>query len=140
MDLYTLSLAMTIAGNVGYHLLNKTVAPAAHPFASLVATYTVGLVIALGVLAYDAPRGIAVSLRELNWASYALGAVVISLEVGFLLAYRTGWQVSVAALYSNVAVGLLLIPIGTLLYRETLTISQGAGIVLAIVSLILMSR
>ncbi|HEV8317528.1 MAG TPA: hypothetical protein VGQ10_08970 [Vicinamibacterales bacterium] len=140
MDLYTLSLAMTIAGNVGYHLLNKTVAPAAHPFASLVATYTVGLVIALGVLAYDAPRGIAVSLRELNWASYALGAVVISLEVGFLLVYRAGWRVSVAALYSNVAVGLLLIPIGTLLYRETLTISQGAGIVLAIVSLILMSR
>jgi len=140
MDLYTLSLAMTIAGNVGYHLLNKTVAPAAHPFASLVATYTVGLVIALGVLAYDTPRGIAVSLRELNWASYALGAVVISLEVGFLLVYRAGWRVSVAALYSNVAVGLLLIPIGTLLYRETLTISQGAGIVLAIVSLILMSR
>jgi hypothetical protein len=140
MDLYTLSLAMTIAGNVGYHLLNKTVAPAAHPFASLVATYTVGLVIALGVLAYDAPRGIAVSLRELNWASYALGAVVISLEVGFLLVYRAGWRISVAALYSNVAVGLLLIPIGTLLYRETLTISQGAGIVLAIVSLILMSR
>jgi hypothetical protein len=140
MDLYTISLAMTIAGNVGYHLLNKTVAPAAHPFASLVATYTVGLVIALAVLAYDAPRGMAVSLRELNWASYGLGVVVISLEVGFLLAYRAGWQVSVAALYSNVAVGLLLLPVGTLLYRETLTISQGAGIVLAIVSLILMSR
>jgi hypothetical protein len=140
MNLYTLSLAMTVAGNVGYHLLNKTVAPAAHPFASLVATYTVGLVIALGVLAYDAPRGVVVSLRDLNWASYALGAVVISLEVGFLLAYRAGWQVSAAALYSNVAVGLLLIPIGLLLYRETLTLSQGAGIVLAVVSLVLMSR
>src|SRR5438094_793809 len=57
MNVYTLSLAMTVAGNVGYHLLNKIVAPAAHPFASLVATYTVGLVIALAVLAFDAPRG-----------------------------------------------------------------------------------
>jgi drug/metabolite transporter (DMT)-like permease len=140
MNLYTLSLAMTVAGNVGYHLLNKTVAPAAHPFASLVATYTVGLVIALAVLAYDAPRGMFLSLRELNWASYGLGVVVISLEVGFLLAYRAGWQLSVAALYSNVAVGLLLIPIGLLLYRETLTISQGAGIVLAVIGLVLMSR
>src|SRR2546427_109265 len=99
-----------------------------------------GLAIALAVLAFDAPRGIVLSLRELNWASYGLGVVVISLEVGFLLAYRAGWQVSVAALYSNVAVGLLLIPIGSLLYRETLTISQGAGIVLAVISLILMSR
>jgi hypothetical protein len=65
---------------------------------------------------------------------------VVSLELGFLLVYRAGWQVSVAALYSNVAVGVLLIPIGMLLYRETLTMSQGAGIVFAVVGLVLMSR
>lgn len=140
MDLYTLSLAMTVAGNVGYHLLNKSVAPGAHPFASLVATYAVALVVALAVLTFDARRGILADLRELNWASYMLGAVVVSLELGFLLVYRAGWQVSIAALYSNVAVGLLLIPIGVLLYQETLTFNQGAGIVLAVAGLVLMSR
>ena len=140
MNQYWVSVAMTIAGNVGYHLLNKSVAPTAHPFASLVATYGVGLLVALAVLAIDAPRGILAGMRDLNWASYLLGAVVVSLELGFLLAYRAGWQVSVAGLYANVAVGIVLIPIGTVLYRETLTYSQGAGIALAVVSLILMSR
>ena len=140
MNPYRLSLAMTVAGNVGYHLLNKSVAPNAHPFASLVATYAVGLLVALAVLAFDTPRGIVPAMRQLNWASYVLGAVVVSLELGFLLAYRAGWHVSVAALYANVAVGILLIPIGTVLYRETLTYSQGAGIALAVVSLVLMSR
>ena len=140
MDLYTLSLAMTVAGNVGYHLLNKSVAPAAHPFASLVATYGVGFAVALAVLTFDGRRGIVAELRELNWASYTLGGVVVSLELGFLLAYRAGWQVSIAALYSNVAVGVLLIPIGWLLYRETLSVNQGAGIVLAVAGLVLLSR
>jgi drug/metabolite transporter (DMT)-like permease len=140
MDLYTLSLAMTVAGNAGYHLLNKSVAPAAHPFASLVATYGVGFVVALAALTFDRRRGIVAEWRELNWASYLLGVVVVSLELGFLLAYRAGWQVSIAAVYSNVAVGVLLIPIGVLLYRETLTVNQGAGIVLAVAGLVLMSR
>jgi hypothetical protein len=75
-----------------------------------------------------------------NWASFALGLIVVSLELGFLLAYRAGWKVSAAAVYSNVAVGLLLLPIGVWLYRESLTISNGFGIVLAVVGLVLMSR
>lgn len=140
MNLYVFSLALTVAGNVGYHLLNKSVAPAAHPFASLVATYGVALLVSLLVLRMDAPAGVAAGVREVNWASYALGAVVVLLELGFLLAYRAGWKISVAALYSNVAVGLLLLPIGVLWYREALTASNAAGLVLALVALVLMSR
>jgi len=140
MNLYVGSIALTIAGNIAYHLLNKSVAPSAHPVASLVATYGIGFVTSMVVLAASAPDGIARGMRELNWASYALGIVVVSLELGFLLAYRAGWKVSVAAVYSNVAVGLLLLPIGALVYRETLTASNAAGIVLAVVALVLMSR
>ena len=140
MNMYIGSIALTIAGNIAYHLLNKSVAPAAHPFASLVATYGVAFVASLAVLAISAPQGIGSGLRGVNWASFALGLIVVSLELGFLLAYRAGWKVSVAAVYSNVAVGLLLLPLGVWLYRESLTISNGFGIVLAVVGLVLMSR
>jgi len=140
MNLYAGSIALTIAGNIAYHLLNKSVAPGAHPFASLVATYGVGLVASAVVLAITAPEGVSAGLRSVNWASFALGLVVVSLELGFLLAYRAGWKVSVAAVYSNVAVGLLLLPIGVWLYRESLTLSNVLGIVLAVVALMLMSR
>lgn len=140
MNLYVGSIALTIAGNIAYHLLNKTVAPHAHPFASLVATYGTGLLFSVVVLAVTAPRGVANGLKELNWASYALGGVVVLLEVGFLLAYRAGWRISVAAVYSNVAVGLLLLPIGYLFYREALSATNVVGIALAVVALMLMSR
>jgi hypothetical protein len=140
MNLYVGSIALTITGNIAYHMLNKAVAPAAHPFASLVATYGVGFAASLAVLAAIGPAGVRGGLRDLNWASYALGLVVALLEVGFLLAYRAGWKISVAAVYSNVAVGLLLLPIGYLLYRETMTPTNLAGVVLAVVALVLMSR
>jgi hypothetical protein len=140
MNLYVGSIALTIAGNIAYHLLNKAVAPNAHPFASLVATYGTGLLFSLAVLALSGSQGVAGGLRELNWASYALGLVVVLLEVGFLLAYRAGWRISVAAVYSNVAVGLLLLPIGYLFYRETITLINLVGIVLAVLALVLMIR
>jgi drug/metabolite transporter (DMT)-like permease len=140
MNLYVGSVALTIAGNIAYHVLNKSVAPNAHPFASLVATYGIGLLFSLGVLVLTAPQGVVNGLKALNWASYALGIVVVLLEVGFLLAYRAGWKISVAAVYSNVAVGLLLLPIGYLLYRETMTATNVVGIALAVVALVLMSR
>jgi uncharacterized membrane protein len=140
MNLYVGSLALTIAGNVAYHLLNKSVAPNAHPFASLVATYGVGFIFSLAVLAASGSRGVTGGLRELNWASYALGLIVVLLEAGFLLAYRAGWKISVAAVYSNVAVGLLLLPLGYLFYREALTPTNVTGIALAVVALVLMSR
>ena len=140
MNPYVGSIALTIGGNIAYHLLNKSIAPNAHPFASLVATYGVGLAVSLLVLLVDVKGQVSAGLRELNWASYALGVMVVLLELGFLLAYRAGWKVSVAAVYSNVAVGLLLLPIGFLAYRETLTAANAAGIVLAVVSLVLMTR
>jgi hypothetical protein len=139
MNLYVGSIALTIAGNIAYHLLNKSVAPDAHPFASLVATYGTGLLFSLAVLAVSS-QGVAGGLRDLNWASYALGLVVVLLELGFLLAYRAGWKISVAAVYSNVAVGLLLLPIGYLFYREAITPTNLLGIVLAVVALVLMIR
>ena len=140
MNLYVGSIGLTIAGNIAYHLLNKSVAPNAHPFASLVATYGVGLAVSLAVLAIEMKGGVVEGLRHLNWASYALGVVVVLLELGFLLAYRAGWKISAAALYSNVAVGLLLLPIGLLAFRESLTAANAAGVVLAVVSLVLMTR
>jgi hypothetical protein len=71
------------------------------------------------------------SLREniayLGWPSVLLGISICFLELGFLLAYRAGWNLSTAALACNVAVGLSLIPLGLFYFKEHLTIANGAG-------------
>ncbi|AST56348.1 membrane protein [Thermoanaerobacterium thermosaccharolyticum] len=38
--------------------------------------------------------------------------------MGFLLAYRVGWDISLGAIVSDVSVTLLLIPIGVIFFKK----------------------
>ena len=59
----------------------------------------------------------------------------MGLELGFLLVYRSGWKVSIAALFSNALVTVLLIPVGMLIFKEQLDLKKALGIALASVGL-----
>jgi multidrug transporter EmrE-like cation transporter len=68
-----------------------------------------------------------------------LGIAIIGLELGFLLAYRAGWNISLAGLVSNVIVGLVLLPVGLLLFQEKLTPLNLAGVVVCIAGLVMIN-
>ncbi|KPV49395.1 hypothetical protein SE17_32865, partial [Kouleothrix aurantiaca] len=79
------------------------------------------------------------ALGQINWAIAALALAVVGIELGFLLAYRAGWGISVAALVTNVAVTILLVPFGLALFAETLAWTQVAGIAICLLGLLLMN-
>jgi drug/metabolite transporter (DMT)-like permease len=79
-------------------------------------------------------------VRKVGWPSVALGAVIVGLELGFLLAYRAGWNLSLASLVSNTTVALLLIPVGLLLFKEELKPVHIVGVLLALVGLVLVGQ
>lgn len=140
MTLYVTSIALTILANIGYHLLQRTIRPDLSPVVSLIATYATALLaclIALPFVRGSAP--LSEEFGKLGWQSAVLGLAVIALELGFLLAYRAGWNVSVAALYSNAAVALLLLPVGLLVFGETMDTRKVAGLVCAFVGLLLLT-
>lgn len=140
MSLYVVAIAMTVLANVGYHLCQRWIRPDVSPVATLLATYATALILTVAawpLIARDVQLG--VELRKLTWPSFALGAAIVLLEVGFLLAYRAGWHLSVAALYSNAAVALLLLPIGVLALGEHLDLRRGLGLTFAMVGLWLLS-
>lgn len=141
MNLFHISMAMTIVGTIGYHVCNKSVPSAVHPAASLVATYAVALVLSAGLLLADAGSATFVEqARRVSWASYVLGVAVTAIELGFVLAYRAGWVLSSAQLSSTVGGSLLLVPIGLLVFHERLSLSNFAGIVISLVGIFLMAR
>ena len=77
---------------------------------------------------------------HLNWASYALGFVVIGLEVGFLFAYRAGWQVNTAATVQGAAVAIALIIVGYLVFKEPINASKLIGVALCLGGLYFINR
>jgi len=61
----------------------------------------------------------------------------VGIEVGYLLLYRAGWEISLAPLMVNVTGALILIAIGVGLYHESITIKQGIGIIFCFIGFFL---
>jgi len=139
MQLAWLSLA--VVATVAYHVILKLTPAGANPFLSLMLTYGAVTVLFAGVLVL-APGEFAwrEELRQLNWTAIALALAIIGLDLGFILLYRTGFEVSLGALVTQTAAAMLLVGIGVLVFREKLDLSHGIGIVLCLAGLWLVNR
>lgn len=137
-----LPIAIAVLSFTLYNVFQKSIAPNANPYLSLVVTYIIGGV--TSVIAYYITKAGSISLfqefRQVNWAAYLLGFAVFGIEVGFLFAYRNGWNISIASLLANVLVALILIPVGLLFFREHIIPINYIGIILCIGGLILVAR
>ena len=133
-----LSVALTVGANVLYHVSQKSIPRNAHPLLSVAVTYAAALIVTLLLWPF-APGGAPKlsGLSQLNWATLGVAVSAVAIEIGFLLVYRAGLNVSVGALIVSVVVALLLLPTGLLLYKEHLSAANVAGIVLCLAGLVL---
>jgi multidrug transporter EmrE-like cation transporter len=60
--------------------------------------------------------------------------------MGFLLAYRAGWNISLAQFYATTILTLLLIPIGLCFFQEKITMINVFGIILCLGGVILLNH
>src|SRR6266542_4117555 len=139
--LFYLPIALTALATTLYHIAQKSIVPDVHPMVSLVITYATSLAACLVVVPF-APGGAPFlrSLRELNWATYVVGLSIVGVELAFLLAYRTGWRISLASVVANVATALLLVIIGVVWYGEHLAGRQVVGLLMCLGGLLLAAR
>jgi drug/metabolite transporter (DMT)-like permease len=87
--------AVAIFGAVGYQYFVKRVPVSLTPIVSVIAMYVA--VLALGVILlplFPADGGLLHHFRQLSWIQLALAVSVIMVELGFLMMYRYGWNLS----------------------------------------------
>lgn len=141
MVYYYLPIALTIVANVFYHIFQKSIPDNINPILSLIVTYLTAAVVSLVFLFFELrDTSLMAEIKKVNWASFALGIAIIGLELGFLLAYRAGWNISVGALVSNIVVSLVLVPIGIALFNETITLKTVLGVILCVGGLVLINN
>jgi len=138
---FYLPIGVIVFCNVFYHICTKAVPAQINPFFTLVVTYIVGAAFALILFFATSPsKDLLLQAKALNWAPFILGLTIVGLEVGFIFLYRVGWNISIGSLVCNIALSIILIFVGILLYKEVLTVSQIIGIVLCIGGLVFINK
>ena len=133
--------ALTVGGMLFYHLSQKSIPKEMNPFFVTIIAYVVGIVMcAICALTYPSKRSFVDSVRDSNWAVFVLGAAAACIELGFLLVYRAGWRISVAAVATNVAVTVMLVPIGIIIFKDHLSLRNILGLIFCILGLVLVVR
>ena len=133
---YVWPILLVISSNVVYQICTKSVPGDLDPLASLTVTYLVGA--AASALMYFMLNRHGSLIREyshLNWAPFVLGIVIVGLEVGWIYAYKAGWQVSTASIVQSAFLASILIFLGYILYTEEITWNKITGIVICLIGL-----
>jgi uncharacterized membrane protein len=124
-----------------YHLSQKAVPADANPFFVVIIAYVVGIALCVAfAIFWPGKKGLGETFRASNWAVFTLGAAAALIELGFLLAYRTGWRISIAAVATNAAAAVVLIPVGLIFFKDQLSLRNVIGLIFCIVGLALVVR
>jgi drug/metabolite transporter (DMT)-like permease len=140
MFLFYFSITLAILSSALYHFSQKEISPSANPAVSLLVSYGLSFLLCLGLLYFLPPdHGFMAALRQLNWASYLLAFSLVGLEVGFLLVYRAGWNLGLAAVLVNVVASLLLVPVAIFVFKDKLSPVNILGILVCLAGLVMLN-
>ena len=134
-------IMVVVAANTLYHICAKQTPEGLNAFASLGMTYFVAMVASLVMFfATATDKNIGHELAKVNWTSLIFGISIVALEFGYLNVYRVGWKVSTVSLVANIALAVILLVVGLLVYKETITLRQVIGMAVCVVGLILIGK
>ena len=78
-------------------------------------------------------------MKKLNWASVGLAVAIVGIEFGFLLTYRSGWNLGIAAVLVNVVASLILVPVAIFLFKDEISWIKILGILVCLAGLVMLN-
>ena len=140
MFLFYFSITLAICSSALYHFSAKSTPSNINFPISLVVTYAVALGITiLTVFIFPAKNGVAAELKQLNWASILLAIAIVGIEFGFLLTYRSGWNLGIAAVLVNVVASLILVPVAIFVFKDKISWINILGIFVCLAGLVMLN-
>lgn len=140
MFLFYFSITLAICSSALYHFSAKSVPSNINFAISLVVTYAVALVVTIiTTLLFPAENGLAFELKQLNWSSFLLAIAIVGIEFGFLLTYRAGWNLGIAAVLVNVVASLILVPVAIYVFKDKISWINIAGIFVCLAGLMMLN-
>lgn len=138
---YLWPILLVISANCLYNICTKSTPAEVNSFASLCITYVVAAVITAIMYFVTSPqKNVFQEISKSNWSSIALGISIVALEIGSINMYRVGWKISVGSLVANIGLACVLLFVGLLIYKETISLRQLLGMGICVMGLILINK
>ena len=140
MSLFYFSITLAICSSALYHFVAKSTPSDVNFTVSLLVTYAVAFVVTLFTFFFfPTKNGITAELKQLNWASIGLAIAIVGIEFGFLLTYRAGWNLGIAAVLVNVMASLILVPAAIFVFKDEISWINILGILVCLAGLIMLN-
>ena len=138
---YIWPLLVVVGANTIYNISAKSTPTDVNSFASLAISYAIGMVLSLVMFFITSEnKNLIDELSKTNWTALALGVAIVALEFGYVCLYRAGWNISVGTLVANISLACVLLVVGILLYKETVSMKQIIGMVISAIGLFLIVK
>jgi len=140
MFLFYFSITLAIASSALYHFVAKSTPSNVNFTVSLLVTYAVAFIVTLfGFFFFPVKNGVMTEIKQLNWASVGLAIAIVGIEFGFLLTYRSGWNLGIAAVLVNVVASLILVPVAIFLFKDRISWVNILGILICLAGLVMLN-
>ena len=140
MFFFYFSITLAIVSSALYHFTAKSTPSNVNFTVSLLVTYSVAFaVVLLTFIFFPIKNGLSFELKQLNWASIGLAIAIVGIEFGFLLTYRSGWNLGIAAVLVNVVASLILVPVAIFVFKDKLNWVNVVGILVCLVGLVMLN-
>lgn len=139
MFLFYFSITLAIAASAFYHFVAKSTPSNVNFTVSLLVTYGAAFVMTLFTFFFFPTENVMGELKNLNWASFGLAIAVMGIEFGYLLMYRAGWNLGIAAVLVTVLASLILVPVAVFVFKDKISWINIAGILLCLAGLVMLN-
>ena len=134
-------LLVVVGANTVYNISAKSTPADVNSFASLALSYAIGMVLSVVMFFITSDsKNLIAELTKTNWTALALGVAIVALKFGYVCLYRSGWKISVGTLVANISLACVLLVVGILLYKESVSPRQIIGILFSGVGLVLIAK
>lgn len=137
---YIWPLALVIVSNLVYQICAKSIPSGLNPFASLTISYLLAAFISfLFYFLLNKESNIFAEYRKLNWSSFLLGLSLLGMELGWIYAFKAGWEISTAQIIQSAILGSLLLLVGIIFFKEKVSWNKFLGIAICLVGLVVIN-
>ncbi len=139
MSLFYFSITLAIASSAFYHFVAKSTPTNVNFTVSLLVTYGVAFVATLFTFFFFPTSNVVAELKQLNWASIGLAVAIMGIEFGYLLMYRAGWNLGIAAVLTTTLASLILVPVAIFVFKDKISWVNIAGVFVCLAGLVMLN-